>query len=117
MRILKDKPSDFIVLSGDDSLTLPMIYMGAKGVISVIGQSHPKEFSDMISLALSGDIYSANILHYKLYEFYDSLYVEGNPVGVKACLEALKICKSTVRLPLIEASSTIKNKFKELLNK
>lgn len=115
MRILKDKPSNFVVISGDDSLTLPMIYMGAEGVISVIGQSHPKEFSDMVSFALSGEQESANQVHYKLYSFYGALYAEGNPVGVKACLECLGICKAVVRLPLIEASSIIRNKLGNLL--
>lgn len=116
MSILKEKPSSFTVLSGDDGLTLPMIYMGAEGVISVIGQSHPKEFSDMISLALAGNIESANIIHYKLYNFYRPLYAEGNPVGIKSCLETLGICTSDVRLPLFKASKTIKNEIKELLN-
>jgi len=116
MSILKEKPSSFTVLSGDDGLSLPMIYMGAEGVISVIGQSHPKEFSDMISFALAGNIESANIIHYKLYNFYRPLYAEGNPVGIKSCLETLGICSSAVRLPLVEASKTIKNEIIELLN-
>ena len=116
MKILNKKPGDFIVLSGDDCLTLPMIHMGAEGVISVIGQSHPKEFSDMVSHAISGERELANQIHYKLYDLYDPLYNEGNPAGIKACLEILGICKSCVRLPLIKASSKIKNRFKYLLN-
>ena len=116
MKILKNKPADFVVLSGDDGLTLPMIHMGAEGVISVIGQSHPKDFSDMVSFGLSGNKKLANQIHYKLYEFYRPLYAEGNPVGVKACLEMLGICKAVVRLPLIEASNTIKNELKKLLH-
>ena len=116
MKILKNKPTDFIVLSGDDGLTLPMIHMGAEGVISVIGQSHPKDFSDMVSFGLSGNKKLANQIHYKLYDFYRPLYAEGNPVGVKACLEMLGVCKAVVRLPLIEASNTIKNELKKLLH-
>jgi 4-hydroxy-tetrahydrodipicolinate synthase len=116
MKIIKNKPSDFVVLSGDDGLTLPMIHMGAEGVISVIGQSHPKEFSDMVSFGLSGNQEIANQLHNKLYDFYVPLYAEGNPVGIKACLELLGICKSQVRLPLVEASDTIKNELKSLMN-
>ena len=116
MKILKNKPADFVVLSGDDGLTLPMIHMGAEGVISVIGQSHPKDFSDMVSFGLSGNTKLANQIHYKLYNFYGPLYAEGNPVGVKACLEMLGICKAVVRLPLVEASNTIKNELKKLLN-
>ena len=116
MKIIKNKPSDFVVLSGDDGLTLPMIHMGAEGVISVIGQSHPKEFSDMVSFGLSGNQEIANQLHNKLYDFYIPLYAEGNPVGIKACLELLGICKSQVRLPLVEASDAIKNELKSLMN-
>jgi 4-hydroxy-tetrahydrodipicolinate synthase len=116
MNIIKNKPSDFVVLSGDDGLTLPMIHMGAEGVISVIGQSHPKDYSDMVSFGLSGNQEVANQLHNKLYDFYVPLYAEGNPVGIKACLELLGICKSQVRLPLFEASDTIKNKLKSLMN-
>ena len=116
MKILKNKPADFVVLSGDDGLTLPMIHMGAEGVISVIGQSHPKDFSDMVSFGLSGNKKLANQIHYKLYDFYGPLYAEGNPEGVKACLEMLGICKAVVRLPLVEASNTIKNELKKLLH-
>ena len=116
MKIIKNKPSDFIVLSGDDGLTLPMIYMGAEGVISVIGQSHPKDYSNMVSFGMSGNKKIANQLHYELYDFYGPLYAEGNPAGVKACLELLGICKAVVRPPLVEASDTIKNKLKTLLN-
>ena len=116
MKIIKNKPSDFVVLSGDDGLTLPMIHMGAEGVISVIGQSHPKEYSDMVSFGLSGNQEIANQLHNKLYDFYVPLYAEGNPVGIKACLELLGICKSQVRLPLVEASDAIKNELKSLMN-
>ena len=116
MKIIKNKPSDFLVLSGDDGLTLPMIHMGAEGVISVIGQSHPKQYSDMVSFGLSGNKEIANQLHNKLYDFYVPLYAEGNPVGIKACLELLGICKSKVRLPLVEASDTIKNELKSLMN-
>ena len=116
MKIIKNKPTDFVVLSGDDGLTLPMIHMGAEGVISVIGQSHPKDYSDMVSFALSGNKEIANQLHCKLYDFYGPLYAEGNPVGIKACLELLGICKSQVRLPLVEASDAIKKELKSLMN-
>jgi len=116
MKIIKNKPSDFVVLSGDDGLTLPMIYMGAEGVISVIGQSHPKEYSNMVSFGMSGNKKIANQLHYELYDFYGPLYAEGKPTGVKACLELLGICKAVVRPPLVEASDTIKNQLKTLLN-
>ena len=117
MRIIKDKPKDFLVISGDDPLTLPMIYMGGKGVISVLAQSHPKEFSKMVSNSLFGKIDLANKLHYKLFQLYNPLFIEGNPVGIKACLETLGIVKSFVRLPLYEASRELKDTFKNILNK
>jgi len=116
MKIIKNKPSGFMVLSGVDDLTLPMIHMGAEGVISVIGQSHPKDYSDMVSFGMSGNNNIANQLHYKLYDFYGPLYAEGNPTGVKTCLELLGICKCFVRPPLVGASDIIKNELKSLLN-
>ena len=115
MKIIKAKPSNFSVLSGDDALTLPMLYMGAAGVISVIGLSHPKDFSKMVSCALSGNKKLANEIHYNLYDFYGPFYQEGNPVGVKACLELMGICKAFVRHPLVEAGDEVRNKLKELL--
>ena len=115
MNIIKNKPSDFVVLSGDDALTLLMIHMGAEGVISVIGQSHPKQYSDMVSFGMSGNKKIANQLHYSLYDYYGPLYAEGNPTGVKACLELLGICKSVVRPPLVGASDAIKNKLKSFM--
>lgn len=115
MKIIKDKPSRFVVLSGDDGLALPMIYLGAEGVISVIGQSHPKEYSDMVSFGMSGNNEVANQLHNRLYDFYDPLYKEGNPVGVKACLEVIGICNSEVRLPLVKASTKIMQDLTQLI--
>ena len=116
MKIIKNKPTNFIVISGDDGLTLPMIYMGAEGVISVIGQSHPKEYSAMVAEGRYGNISKANKLHYGLYDYYGPLYFEGNPAGVKACLELLGICKAVVRQPLVGSSDTIKHKLRDLLN-
>jgi len=116
MKIIKNKPTNFIVISGDDGLTLPMIYMGAEGVISVIGQSHPKEYSAMVAEGRYGNISKANKLHYGLYDYYGPLYSEGNPAGVKACLELLGICKAVVRPPLVGSSDAIKHKLRDLLN-
>jgi 4-hydroxy-tetrahydrodipicolinate synthase len=116
MKIIKNKPTDFVVFSGDDGLTLPMIYMGAEGVISVIGQSHPKEYSTMVAEARKGNIANANALHYSIYDYYGPLYAEGNPAGIKACLELLGICKAVVRPPLVEVSPTIKTQLKVFLN-
>ncbi|MDC0204415.1 4-hydroxy-tetrahydrodipicolinate synthase [Flavobacteriales bacterium] len=116
MKIIKNKPNGFMVLSGDDGLTLPMIHMGAEGVISVIGQSHPKKYSKMVKLGLKGEKERANALHYKLYDFYGPLYAEGNPAGVKSCLEILGICKGVVRPPLVRVSDEIKTQLIALLN-
>ena len=115
MKIIKNKPSGFMVISGDDSLTLPMIHMGAEGVISVLGQSHPEKYSQMVELALNGEKEKSNALHYNLYDFYEPLYSEGNPAGIKACLEIMGVCKSFVRPPLVKASDTIRNRLEILL--
>ena len=116
MSILKDKPDNFTVLSGDDSLTLPMIYMGAKGVISVIGQLFPQEYTKMVHEALNNNIDKANSIHYNLYQLYEPLYEEGNPVGIKAALNVKDICNLLVRPPLINASKGIVDQFKSLLH-
>ncbi len=113
-KIIKNKPCEFSVLSGDDALTLPMINLGAKGVISVIGQSFPKDFSKMVNLALDGFQSKANKIHLDLYDFYKPLYREGNPVGIKACLELQGLCNSTVRLPLVSASKHVFNSLDKL---
>ncbi|MGY8987917.1 MAG: 4-hydroxy-tetrahydrodipicolinate synthase [Flavobacteriales bacterium] len=115
MKIIKNKPSDFVVLSGDDGLTLPMIKMGAEGVISVIGQSHPKEFSEMVREDRSGNSEKANKLHYSLYDFYGPLYAEGNPAGIKATLKLLGVCGDTLRPPLVNVSEKIVSQLKKLL--
>ena len=115
MRIIKNKPTEFMVISGDDGLTLPMIHMGAEGVISVLGQSHPEKYSQMVELALNGEKEKSNELHYDLYDFYEPLYLEGNPTGIKACLEIMGVCKSFVRPPLVKASKEIRNKLDILL--
>ena len=114
MKIIKDKPNEFIVISGDDGLTIPMIYMGAVGVISVLAQSCPNEYSSMVSKALQHKISESNEIHYKLFDYYDPLYSEGNPVGIKAHLEYIGICKSFVRPPLVRASKIIKEKIKNI---
>jgi len=103
MDILKDKPSGFMVISGDDSITLPMVALGGLGVISVIGNAYPKEFSEMVSLALDHQFYQAQELHYKLLPIMHTLFEEGNPAGVKAFLSHKGIIKNNLRLPLLKA--------------
>jgi 4-hydroxy-tetrahydrodipicolinate synthase len=104
MKIIKNKPSGFQVISGDDALTLPMIYCGATGVISVIANSHPGIYSDMVRAALKHDYKVANILHYKVLDFISVLFEEGSPAGVKTALNLQGICGTQVRLPLVESS-------------
>ena len=110
--ILKNKPKSFDVLSGDDGLTLEIIQNGGAGVISVIGQSNPEEFSSLVKFALNGKLSDAKLLHDKLYGLYHYLYSEGNPSGVKAFLSLQGICKNYLRLPLVPISSKLFNDFK-----
>lgn len=100
MEIIYGRPDGFIVLSGDDNITLPLIACGAEGVVSVVGNAYPREFSDMTRAALAGDYETAKKLHYKLLHLIDLLFVDGNPGGIKANLEILGICTSELRLPL-----------------
>ena len=104
MKIAKYKPKHFLLLSGDDVLTLPMLAYGCEGVISVIGNALPRQFSDMVRLGLSGDFTKGNELHQDLLEIMELIFVEGNPVGVKGALHLLGVCEKEVRLPLVEAS-------------
>jgi len=110
--ILKNKPKNFDVLSGDDGLTLEIIQNGGAGVISVIGQSNPVEFSSLVKFALNGKLSDAKLIHDKLYGLYHYLYSEGNPSGVKAFLSLQGVCKNYLRLPLVPISSKLFNDFK-----
>jgi 4-hydroxy-tetrahydrodipicolinate synthase len=100
-QVLKNRPKDFLVLSGDDGLTLPLIASGADGVISVTANAYPKEFSEMVRHALDGNYESARALHYKLVDFTGALFADGSPSGIKAALEIKKLCHSFLRLPLV----------------
>lgn len=113
MRIIKDKPEDFLVISGDDALTLPFMSMGMDGVISVLANAYPKEFSDMTRACLRGDYDTARELHYKLFNLIQLIYAEGSPAGIKALLEMKGVSKNIVRLPLYKISETLYNKIKE----
>lgn len=104
MQIIKNKPEFFSVLSGDDALTLPMISLGARGVISVVANSHPREFSKLVKLAMDGNFAEANKYQYKLVDYIALLFKEGSPSGVKAALQSMGICKKFVRLPLVPVS-------------
>ena len=115
MQLLRDKPADFKVLSGDDALTLPMLLMGAEGVISVQAMVCPRAFSDMVNLGVSGQAEKARALHYPQLEIIDHLFAEGSPSGVKACLKILGICEEYLRLPLVPISRSRYQKLQELL--
>ncbi len=108
MQVLKHKPKDFTMLSGDDMLTLPMIACGATGVISVISNAFPGIFSKAVHAALEDKNDQAKLLFDKLLDVHKWLYIEGNPVGIKACLEILCYCSSDVRLPLVPLSTSNK---------
>ncbi len=100
MQIIKNKPKGFSVLSGDDTYTMPFIAMGMDGVISVTANAFPKEFSEMVNASLKHDIKTAQKLHYELLDFSNSIFLDGNPSGIKAALQSLNIIEQNVRLPL-----------------
>jgi 4-hydroxy-tetrahydrodipicolinate synthase len=110
MRLIQHKPKDFMVISGDDMIALPMVLAGGVGVISVIGQGLPKDFSEMIRNGLHGNVSKASTLHYKLMDSIDYIFEEGNPAGIKALLNELNICSGNVRLPLVNASYELQQK-------
>ncbi len=105
--IMRDKPADFLLISGDDPIALPMISIGAVGVISVIGNALPKQLSDMVRLCLKGNYAEALPAHLNLLEITRLMFAEGNPAGVKSVLKTLNICDDIVRLPLVKASSEL----------
>lgn len=117
MHILKNKPDDFLVVSGDDHIALPLIACGADGVISVAANCFPKDFSDMVRCSLKNDFEKAQKLNNKLLEGYDLLFVENNPAGVKAFLYEMKLIENELRLPLVPLSAAFHQKVKELVAK
>jgi len=115
--ILKDKPQGFVVISGDDEFGLPMTLAGGKGVISVIAQGLPEDYTEMIRLGLDRKVDQAYKLHYRLMEITRAIYIEGNPCGIKSLLTQKGICKPFTRLPLVPASAELSEKIKALLDK
>ncbi|MBO9620025.1 MAG: 4-hydroxy-tetrahydrodipicolinate synthase [Niabella sp.] len=103
-QIMKNKPADFMLISGDDAITLPMIACGAKGLISVIANAYPKEYSDMVRLCLAGKFEEALPIHLKYLDMVDALFKEGSPSGVKYVLNKMGYCKNTMRLPVVPVS-------------
>ncbi|MFD0763035.1 4-hydroxy-tetrahydrodipicolinate synthase [Lutibacter aestuarii] len=116
MRLIQHKPKEFMVISGDDMIALPMTLAGGSGVISVIGQGLPKDFSEMIQLGLQGNVGEANKLHYKIMDSIDYIFEEGNPAGIKALLQKISICSENVRLPLVNATSKLHQKLANFID-
>ena len=113
--ILAGAPKDFIVLSGDDSLTLPMIAVGAKGVISVVGNALPALFGNMVHAALNQDLHAASQIHLRLHKLYKLMFEQGNPVGVKCAMSHLGLCANRLRLPLVPANDDLSKRINEAL--
>ena len=108
--LLRDKPADFMIISGEDKLALPLVLAGGAGVISVIGQGLPKEFSEMIRLGLNGRSKEAFEVFYQVLDSMDLIFAEGNPSGIKCLLNILEISSDRVRLPLVPASKDLRQK-------
>jgi 4-hydroxy-tetrahydrodipicolinate synthase len=115
MQILKDKPAEFLVVSGDDALAMPQIACGMEGVISVAANCLPKEFSDMVRFGLSGDFTAAKTLNDRMLKAYDLLFEENNPAGVKAFLAVLGLIENQLRLPVTPVSAALYEKIKAYL--
>lgn len=107
MKLISMVPENFLVISGDDMVTLPIILAGGHGVISVIAQGLPSEFSKMVQLGLEGKVKEAYKLHYKIAPAIDMIFAEGNPAGIKALLHSKKACENVVRLPLVKTSDRL----------
>jgi 4-hydroxy-tetrahydrodipicolinate synthase len=115
MTISKKRPSDFLVISGDDLLTLPLISCGIDGVISVAANAFPLQYSNLVNLALKGKYKDAWEIQQKMLEIFNTLFIEGNPAGVKAALKILGICQDFLRLPLVQVSKITYNKMAKLI--
>ena len=116
MKLISLVPEDFLVISGDDMITLPMTLAGGKGVISVIAQGFPKEFSDMVRAGLDSKVKEAYKLHYKIAPSIDLIFAEGNPAGIKALLAKKGMISNVLRLPLVEASENLQNRINDFVD-
>ena len=116
MNLISKKPKDFLIISGDDILSLPILACGGDGVISVISNAYPKDFSEMVRLALNGNFEKARKLHYKLLGITHDIFIDGNPSGIKGLLNVMDICSEHVRLPLMSVNKTIMNRFEVMIN-
>jgi len=116
-QIMRDKPADFLLISGDDPITLPMIALGASGLISVVGNALPAAVSQLVRLCLQGDFSSALPLHLRLIELTRLAFAEGNPAGIKAALKHFNVCGDQVRLPLVSATTGLNEQIIAELNR
>lgn len=114
--IIKNKQPDFMVISGDDGITFPLLTLGAVGVISVIGNAFPREFSRMVRLALNGDFANALLIHHRFTELFNLLFVDGNPAGVKCLLHEMGFIENELRLPLVPTRITTYEQIRRVLN-
>jgi len=117
MKIIQHKPKDFLVISGDDMITLPMVLAGGAGVISVIGEGYPQQFSQMVRLGLQRKADEAYELHYKIADSIDMIFEQGNPAGIKEVFKALNLSEKTVRLPLVNVNEDLANRLEKFTNK
>jgi len=117
MELIRNTPNDFLVISGDDIITLPMVLAGGAGVISVIGETFPKEFSEMVRLGLKRDVDAAYKIHYKLTDAINMIFEQGNPGGVKEVFKHLGLCENYVRLPLVNVNDDLSNRLANFVKK
>ena len=115
MKLIQLKPEGFLVISGDDMITLPMVLVGGSGVISVIGEGFPKEFSEMVRLGLAGKVKEAYALHYQLADSIDMIFEQGNPAGIKEVFKHLNLSENTVRLPLVNVNEDLSDRLKSFV--
>ena len=117
MKLIQDKPKDFLVISGDDMVTLPMVLAGGSGVISVIAQGFPKQFSEMVHLGLNKRVDDAYKIHYLLADSIDMIFEQGNPAGIKEVFKALGLSENNVRLPLVNVDEDLAKRLHNFTNK
>jgi 4-hydroxy-tetrahydrodipicolinate synthase len=117
MKLIQHKPENFLVISGDDMITLPMVLAGGAGVISVIAEGFPRQFSDMVRLGLQRKVDEAYKLHYLLADAIDMIFEQGNPAGIKSVFKALGLCEDTLRLPLVNVNEDLAGRLTEFVNK
>jgi 4-hydroxy-tetrahydrodipicolinate synthase len=117
MKLIQHKPKDFLIISGDDMVTLPMVLAGGAGVISVIGEGFPKQFSDMVRLGLNRKVDEAYTLHYQLADAIDMIFEQGNPAGIKEVFKSIGLCENVVRLPLVNVNEDLANRIYQFVKK